>query len=56
MATVAATTHNQHLREFYYHLRNDNHCKEKVARIAVMRKMLIAVNSLMKNADFELAS
>lgn len=56
MATVSATTHNQHLREFYYHLRNDNNCKEKVARIAVMRKMLIAVNSLMKNADFELVS
>lgn len=56
MATVSATTHNQHLKEFYYHLRNDNNCKEKVARIAVMRKMLIAVNSLMKNEYFELAS
>jgi len=35
---------------------NDNHCKEKVARIAVMRKMIIAINSLMKNSDFELDS
>lgn len=56
MPSVVATTHNKHLREFYYRLRNDNNCPERVARMAVMRKMIIAVNSLMKNPDFELAS
>ncbi|MCD6336617.1 MAG: IS110 family transposase [Candidatus Marinimicrobia bacterium] len=56
MATISATTYNPHLRAFYFHLRNDNNCPKKVARIAVLRKMIIAVNSLLKNSDFELAS
>ncbi|MCK4529824.1 MAG: IS110 family transposase [Candidatus Marinimicrobia bacterium] len=56
MPAVCAITHNQHLRSFYLRLVNINHCPTKVALTAVMRKMIIALNSSLKNTDFLLAS
>jgi len=35
---------------------NENHCPSKVALTAVMRKMIVALNSSLKNPDFMLAS
>lgn len=56
MPAVCAITHNEHLRIFYQRLVNENHCPSKVALTAVMRKMILALNSALKNPDFILAS
>lgn len=56
MPTIVALTHNDILREYYHHLINDNNRPKKVAQIAVMRKLLILVNSVLKNSDLLLAS
>lgn len=56
MPAVCAITHNEHLRIFYQRLVNENHCPSKVALTAVMRKMIVALNSALKNPDFILAS
>jgi len=55
MGAVAAITHDSHMKSFYNHLVQDNNKPRKVALVAVMRKMLIAANSLLKNPDFSLA-
>lgn len=51
MPTIVAITHNKILRDYYYHLVNDNKRPKKVAQVAVMRKLLILVNSVLKNPD-----
>lgn len=56
MPAVCAITHNPHLKIFYQRLVNENHCPSKVALTAVMRKMIVALNSSLKNPDFILAS
>lgn len=56
MPTIVALTHNNVLREFYHHLINDNNRPKRVAQVAVMRKLLIIVNSVLKNPDLKLAS
>lgn len=56
MPSIAATRYNQHMRSFYFRLVDKNHCKRKVARVAVMRKLIIAANSIIKNPDFLLAN
>ena len=56
MGAVAAISHDSHMRSFYTHLVQDNNKPKKVALVAVMRKMLIAANSLLKSPDFSLAS
>jgi hypothetical protein len=56
MPSIAATTHNQYIKEFYWRLVDKNHRKKIVARIAVMRKLIIATNAIIKNPDFILAS
>lgn len=56
MPTIVAITHNEYLRKYYYHLINDNNRPKKVAQVAVMRKLLILVNSLLKNPELELVS
>jgi transposase len=56
MPAVCAITHNPHLKIFYQRLVNENHCPSKVALTAVMRKMIVALNSSLKNPDFMLAS
>lgn len=55
MGAVSAITHNPHMRSFYNHLIQDSNKPKKVAIVAVMRKMLIAANSLLKDPDFSLA-
>jgi transposase len=52
MAAVSATRSNPHLKAFYSRLVEENHCPKKVALTAVMRKLLIAANSAIKNPDF----
>ena len=52
MAAVSATRSNSHLKVFYNRLVEENHCPKKVALTAVMRKLLIAANSAVKNPDF----
>lgn len=52
MPAVCAITHNPHLKTFYQRLVNKNHCPSKVALTAVMRKMIVALNSALKNPDF----
>lgn len=56
MAAVCAIKHNPVMREFYRRLTEDNHRPSKVALTAVMRKLLIAANSAVKNPDFCLAA
>lgn len=56
MAAVCASLHNPHLKRFYHRLVKENHCPKKVALTAVMRKLIIAANSVVKNPDFLLAS
>ena len=51
MAAVSASKSNPILKEFYTRLVEENHRPKKVALVAVMRKMLIAANSAIKNAD-----
>lgn len=54
MAAVCAIRHNDHMRKFYTRLVVENHRPPKVALVAVMRKLLIAANSAVKNPDFVL--
>jgi transposase len=56
MPSITATRYNQHMKEFYWRLVDKNHCKKKVARVAVMRKLIVAANAILKNPDFILAS
>lgn len=52
MAAVCAIRCNPHMTSFYTRLVVDNHRPKKVAITAVMRKLLIAANSAVKNPDF----
>ena len=52
MAAVCAIQHNPQMKAFYTRLVVDNHRPKKVALTAVMRKLLIAANSAVKNPDF----
>ena len=52
MAAVCAVRCNPHMKVFYTRLVVDNHRPKKVALTAVMRKLLIAANSAVKNPDF----
>ena len=52
MAAVSASHSNPHLSVFYRRLVEENHCPKKVALTAVMRKLIIAANSAIKNPDF----
>lgn len=52
MAAMSAKTHNPVMREFYNRLVEENHRPKMVALTAVMRKLLIAANSVVKNPDF----
>lgn len=54
MAAVCASIHNPILRAFYQRLRN-NGKPAKVAHTAVMRKLIVLMNKLLKNPDFQLA-
>jgi hypothetical protein len=56
MAAVCASKSNPILREFYIRLVEENHRPKKVALVAVMRKMLIAANSAIRNADILVAT
>jgi len=56
MAAVCASHSNTHLTEFYTRLVEQNHRPKKVALTAVMRKLLIAANSAVKNPDFLVAA
>jgi transposase len=56
MAALAATQHDAYTARYYRHLVEDNHKPKKVALVAVMRKMLIAANSMLKNPEFQLAN
>ncbi len=56
MAAVCASKTNPILREFYTRLVEENHRPKKVALVAVMRKMLIAANSAVRNNDILVVS
>jgi transposase len=53
MAALAATIHNPILKAFYQQLRARGK-PAKVALTAVMRKLVILMNRLLKNPDFNL--
>jgi len=55
MAAVCAIQHNPKMKAFYTRLVEENHRPKKVALTAVMRKLLIAANSAVKNPDFLVA-
>lgn len=55
MAAVCAIGCNPVMKEFYNRLVNENHRPKKVALTAVMRKLVIAANSAVKNPDFAVA-
>ena len=52
MAAMSAKRHNPVMREFYNRLVEENHRPKMVALTAVMRKLVIAANSAVKNPDF----
>jgi transposase len=54
MAALAATLHNPILKAFYQRLRANNK-PAKLALTAVMRKLVILMNRLLKNPHFCLA-
>jgi len=56
MAALSAVRSNPHLKVFYNRLVEENHCPSKVALTAVMRKLIIAANSAVKNPDFLVAA
>lgn len=56
MAAVCAIQHNTAMKKFYDRLVNENHRPKKVALTAVMRKLVIAANSAVKNPKFIIAS
>ena len=51
MAAMSAKQHNPIMREFYKRLVEENHRPKMVALTAVMRKLLIAANSVVKNCE-----
>jgi transposase len=55
MATLSAVRHNRILKDFYLRLRAAGK-KPLVAMTACMRKLVILMNRLLKNHDFQLAS
>jgi DNA-binding transcriptional LysR family regulator len=55
MATLSAVRHDRILKEFYLPLRAAGK-KPLVAMTACMRKLVILMNRLLKNCDFQLAS
>ena len=55
MATLSAVRHDRILKEFYQRLRRAGK-KPLVAMTACMRKLIILMNRLLKNPDFQLAS
>ncbi len=55
MASVCAIRHNPLMKTYYTHLTEKNHRPHKVALVAVMRKLLIAANSSVKNPNFIVA-
>jgi transposase len=55
MATLSAVRHNRIFKEIYQRLRA-NGKKPKVAMTAVMRKLIILMNRLLKNPNFQLAT
>ena len=52
MAAVCAVQHNPIMKAYYNRLVDENHRPKKVALTAVMRKLIIAANSAVKNPDF----
>jgi transposase len=52
MGALSASQCNPHLKAFYTRLIEENHCPKKVALTAVMRKLIIAANSAIKNPEF----
>lgn len=52
MGAVSAIQHNTAMKQFYNRLVNENHRPKKVALTAVMRKLVIAANSAVKNPEF----
>lgn len=54
MAAVASTRHNPILREFYKGLRKKGK-PAKVALTAVMRKLIVLINNVIKNPQFQLS-
>ncbi len=52
MAAVCSIRCNPVMGEFYHRLVEENHRPKKVALVAVMRKLVIAANSAIKNPDF----
>lgn len=52
MGALSASRCNPHLKAFYTWLVEENHRPKKVAVTAVMRKLIIAVNSAIKNPEF----
>ena len=55
MAALAATQHNPILKAFYQRLRT-NGKPAKLALTAVMRKLIVLLNRLLKNPQFQLVS
>jgi transposase len=55
MAAVCASQNNPQMKIFYKRLVEENHRPAKVALTAVMRKLLIAANSAIKNPEFPIA-
>jgi transposase len=51
MACLSAIRYNKSMKEYYERLVNNGKIK-KVALIAVMRKMIVVLNSMMKNQVF----
>jgi transposase len=54
MATLSAVKHDRILKAFYLRLRTAGK-KPKVALVACMRKLVVLMNHLLKNPDFQLA-
>ncbi len=52
MGAMSAIKYNPQMKEFYNRLTKENHRPKKVALTAVMRKLVIAANSAVKNPDF----
>jgi transposase len=52
MAALVAMRHNTRIKEFYEHLINDNNKKKMVAVTACMRKILIILNSKIKELQY----
>jgi transposase len=54
MAALSAVRHDRILKEFYLHLRAAGK-KPLVALTACMRKLIVLMNRLLKNPNFQLA-